>query len=147
MAYSTQQQVQVAVGGSAALRELSDQEDTGAIDVGIVATAIAEADALIDSYINQRYDVPLNPVPPPIANLSARHAARVLRRNRFKGQPIAEDLDAEAIDREWLDKIANGRVSLGINPTPTKATSVIDKGSVPRDPTFAISMDRLKGFI
>jgi len=149
MPYCAQNDVQIAVGGSKALLELADLEDEGSFTaavLAVIAKAIAEADHEIDSYVNKRFDVPLNPVPPVVADKSAKWAARVLRRNRFKGQPIAEDLDAEKIDREWLVGVSNGSISLGINPTPTKAAGVIDKAA-PRDPTKAISLDKMQGFI
>lgn len=144
MAYSTQADVQVAIGGGDRLREYSDIENSGAVDVAVVAAAIAEADGVIDSYVGHRYAVPLAVVPDVIVRLSARWAARVLRVNRYQGAQVTEDLDREKIDREWLDSVAHGIVSLGIEPTPPKASIVIDKAA-PRPGTALVSRLRTRG--
>lgn len=144
MAYSTHAQVQIAVGGPARLIELADLDNDGTEDTGVVDAAIATADAVIDSYTGHRYGVPLSPVPTVISALSSYWAARVLRRNRYNGQPMVDDNDQELVDREWLLKVAEGTISLGIEPTPAKASIVIDKAGE-RDSTKAVSRDRLRG--
>lgn len=151
MAYSTQAMVQTAVGGSKNLVELADLEETFTTDAGVgmavtIADAISTADSLIDSYIAKQVAVPVNPVPPTIANLSATMAARILRANRYKGQPVKEDIEADIEDRKWLEKIAKGELSLGVDPPPTKSSTRIDKAGV-RDSTLVISNERLKGLI
>lgn len=146
MAYSTQDQVQRAVGGPAKLLELSDLTNgmTPAIDAVVVADAIFEADAVIDSYIGHRSAVPLSPVPPIVSALSASWAARVLRRDKYNGQVLQDDIDREKIDRAWLADVARGLVSLGIEPTPAKASQVNDKAGQ-RDTGALVSRERLKG--
>lgn len=144
MAYSTQDQVQVAVGGSAKLAELTDLENGAAIDPAVVNAAIDEADGEIDGYIGHRYAVPLATVPPTVAALSARWAARVLRRNKYNGTELTDDLTREETDRKWLTAVGLGTISLGIEPTPAKASIVIDKAST-RDSTKLVSFERLKG--
>lgn len=145
MAYCTQADVEIAVGGPAKLVQLSDQDGSGAVDAGVVANAIAEADAEINSYIGHRYAVPLSPVPDIIKLKSAAWAARVLRRNLYNGQPLADDLEREATDIKWLDRVATGVVSLGIEPTPEKASIVVDKAGA-RDPSLKVSALRLRGY-
>lgn len=151
MVYSTQAMVQTAVGGSRNLIELADLEETFASDGGTgmalnVADAIAAADALIDSYVAKQHAVPLNPVPPSIANLSAQMAVRILRSSRYKGQPIAEDLKADETDRKWLELVAKGTVSLGVDPPPAKSSTRIDKAGQ-RDSSLTVSSERMKSFI
>jgi len=159
MAYSTFDDVRVAVGGSRNLVELADLEETAAsfgntpalqltdpAVVDVVAKAIAEADGIINGYLKQRSAVPLAAPPAEIAAMSAGWAARVLRRQRFKQQPISEDQEAEKIDREYLANIAKGIIQLGLTTTPTKADIVIDKAA-PRDSSLSISRERTKVFI
>lgn len=151
MAYSTQDDVRIAVGGTRNLIELADLEGTNGIDGGagvalVVGKAIAEADGIINSYLKQRLAVPLAIVPPEIASMSAAWAARVLRRNRFKAQPISEDQDGEKIDRDWLMLVAKGEIQLGLEPTPAHSSIIIDKAA-PRDPSLVISKRKLQGFI
>lgn len=145
MAYCAQADVQIAVGGAEKLLQLSDQSGTGAIVSAVVVSAIAEADAEINSYIGHRYAVPLSPVPDIIKMKSAAWAARVLRRNLYNGQPLADDLEREATDIKWLMGVAAGTVSLGIEPTPVKASIVNDKAGA-RDSTLRVSALRLRGY-
>lgn len=151
MAYCTQSQVQTAVGGLRNLVELADLEDAYPGDGGVgmgatVADAIDTADGIIDSYVGHRSAVPLAVVPRSIANLSASMAVRILRTNRYKGQAIPDDTDADKVDREWLQGVADGTISLGIEPIPPRASIVIDKAGL-RDSSLTVSLRRIKGFI
>ncbi len=145
MAYSTQAQVETAVGGPVRLAELSDLDNSGVADAGVIAEAIAEADGEIDSYLGQRFFVPLATVPAVIASKSAAWAARVLRRNRANGRPLDDDIAREEIDIKWLLKVADGTISIGIEPGPPKASKVIDKVGL-RDSAASVGRERLKGF-
>jgi phage gp36-like protein len=159
VAYCTLDDVRIAVGGSRNLVELADLEDTAATFgntpalqltdpavVDVVTKAIAEADGIINGYLKQRLAVPLADVPDEIAAMSAAWAARVLRRQRFKQQPISEDQEAEKIDRATLADIAKGVKQLGVTVTPPKSDIVVDKAAV-RDPSLVVSRERMKGFI
>lgn len=146
MPYSTQSDVQIAAGGATNLAQLSDLENAAAIDASVVAAAIRTADGVINSYVGHRYAVPLAVVPDTIRDLSAAWAVRVLRKNRYNGAPLTDDQEAEKIDREWLVGVADGTISLGLEPTPEKASMVIDKAA-PRDSALETSRDRLRGFI
>lgn len=145
MAYSTQAQVETAVGGPARLVELTDLANLGVVDAQVVADAIAEADGEIDSYIGQRFFVPLAVVPAVISAKSATWAARVLRRNNSNGRPLDEDIAREEIDIKWLLKVAEGAISIGIEPGPPKASKVIDTVGL-RDAAATVGRERLKGF-
>lgn len=146
MAYCTVAKVQAACGGSDILRQLSDLENTGEPDLGVVADAIAEADGVIDSYLSKRFAVPLVQVPDSIASLSAGWAVRVLRRIRNKGTPNPADQDADKRDEAWLSKIGSGEVTPGIDPSPTRSPMVIDKAGQ-RDTSLQISLRKLDGFV
>jgi phage gp36-like protein len=149
MAYSTLAQVQIAVGGLANLVQLADLEEANTLDSGALAVidaAIAEADGHIDSYVAHRSKVPLVTTPIVISSMSARWAARILRKNRYKGQPMVDDQEAERIDIAWLDGVSKGVISLGVDPEPLAATIVIDKAA-PRDPSLFVSRRRMKDFI
>jgi phage gp36-like protein len=145
MAYSTLAEIETLIGVEN-LTQLSDLDNTGAVDATRVASAISRADGIIDSYLGQRRKVPLAFAPPQIAAMSAEWAVRILRSRCYKGQPITEDQDAEKIDREWLTSFAKGIVTLGIDPEPVAASKVIDKAA-PRDSTRTTSLERLKGLI
>lgn len=143
MAYSTQADVQNAVGGAANLRSLTDFASAGAIDPAVVTAAIVEADALINSYASKRFAVPFAAPTPAIAALSARIAARFLRRNRAMG--LVQDIEEEKSDRKWLEALAGGGVLPGVEPLPAQGSIVTDTAQ-PRDVVKNVSRDRLKGW-
>lgn len=149
MAYCTQADVQVAAGGATKLAQLSDQDNalSGAVDATVVAAAIAEATAEMASYIGHRISVNAvaAAVPDVVKLKAASWAVRVLRRNLYNGQPLTDDLDREKIDREWLDGVAKGLYSLGVEPELKNAPELIDKAA-PRDSTMTVSRARLRGF-
>lgn len=144
--YCTLEMVQLAAGGSDVLRQISDLENTGSIDVDAVAKAIDEADSVIDSYIGQRVSTPLDFVGRAIQNVSTGWAVRALRRNRNKGMSSPDDMKADERDEKWLKLVSEGKASLGVDPPPLKATMIVDK-SAQRDSTLTISRERMKDFI
>jgi phage gp36-like protein len=151
MPYSTQDDVRIAVGGAANLVELADLEATNTTDSGagvadVVAKAILEADGYIDAYLRKRFAVPLPVVPGQIGAISSAWAARVLRRNRYKAQPMTDDQEAEKVDREFLAAVASGAVDLGLTPTAEKSQLVVDKAAE-RDSSLKVSARRMKDFI
>ena len=153
MPYCTVADVQAAVRGPAKLVELTDDLNEGgdgdpytAAQLDVANKAIRTADGVINSYVGHRYAVPLSPVPDTISTLSAEWAARVLRRRGTQGMSLQDDLDQEKVDREWLDGIARGVYSLGVEPTPGAASIVSDDVGV-RDSTLTVSRERMKDFI
>jgi phage gp36-like protein len=149
VAYCTEADVQTAVGGAIKLAQLSDQDNalSGAVNHAVVTAAIAEATAEMAGYIGHRISVNAiaASIPPLLVSKAAAWSARILRRNAYNGQPLADDLDREEIDRKWLILVAEGKVSLGVEPAPKDAPEITDKAA-PRSPTFTISRERLKGF-
>lgn len=149
MAYCTQTDVQNAVGGATKLAQLSDLDNalSGAVNAAVVTAAIAEASAEMASYIGHRISV--NAIAasiPDIVKLKAANwAARVLRRNAYSGQPLQDDIDREKMDREWLDGVATGMYSLGVQPELPAAPEITDKAP-PRDSTLNISRSKLRGY-
>lgn len=149
MAYCTQNDVQVSVGGAIKLAQLSDLDNAlgGAVNTTAVAAAIDEASAEMASYIGHRISVTAiqSSIPRVVVNKAAAWAARVLRRNAYNGQPLQDDLTREEMDREWLKGVANGTISLGVEPAPKDADVITDRAA-PRDATLQISRSRLRWF-
>lgn len=144
MPYSTTAQVQTAVGGSAKLVQLTDQDGLGVVDAVVLADAQAEADALINSYAGKRYKTSELATGIEIGPLSARITSRILRRNR--SQVLMSDADDEKTDRQWLKDLASGAVTLSTAlGTPVAAEMVVDKAEE-RPSTKAVSRERLKGY-
>jgi phage gp36-like protein len=141
MAYTTQAAIEGAIGVTD-LEALSDVNGATAADV--VAAAIAEADAIIDSYAHKRHAVPFATVPSTIAALSSRMAVRILRRDRR--MVLAADIENETTDRKWLEALARGLVTVGVEPAPTADEATIDKAGERSATTKNVSRERLKGF-
>lgn len=129
MAYSTQADVQVACGGAKRLLDLADWNNAGTLaDAGVIAViaaAIDEADALINSFAQKRYATPIAAPTIDVVKLSARHATRVLRRNR--GMQLVSDENDEKNDRAWLKMLADGDVFLASDTQPTKSSATVDQ--------------------
>jgi phage gp36-like protein len=148
MAYAVSADVERAAGGSAKLIALADFDGSGASDAGVVDAAIAEADALINSYASKRFLVPFATTPSTINLLSARMAVRILRRNR--GMTLAQDVEDEKNDRKWLEDLSKGLVLPGVDPLPERGSIVVDKAvsdtAGNRETTRDVSREKLKGF-
>jgi len=140
--------VQTAVGGAVKLAQLSDQDNVlgGAVNSSVVSDAIDEATSEIASYVGHRISANAiaESVPPVLRRKAANWAVRVLRRNAYNGQPLEDDLTREDTDRKWLDGVARGVYSLGVEPELPPADIVNDKAAF-RDPTLIVSRSRLRG--
>lgn len=132
-----------AVGGEARLKQLTDRDADGVEDVGVVDAAIAEADARIDSYANKRFSVPFETVPDSIKMLSVRLARYALRDQR--GTLTQADVDTLEVDIKWLEALADGKVSPGVEPQPTKSSLMRDRVTA-RSSLKAVGRNQLKGF-
>lgn len=142
MAYLTQAALEVAVGGPAKLVQLTDDDGDGAADAGVIAQLVAETDGYIDSYCHKRYRVPLAAPPAVILAIAASEGARRARRRR--NMPLPDDVDAAKLDREWLEAVAAGKVSLGVQPLPEKSSLVVDQVGE-RDSVRTTTRERTKG--
>lgn len=95
------------------LIQLSDLEDSGAIDAAVIAEAIETSDAQIDGYIANRVsDVPLVNVPVLISKISAKMTIHELYSNRM--MTIAPD-NIDAWYKECLrqlEAIRSGKMVL-----------------------------------
>ena len=73
MSYSTKNDILEQLD-EGVLIQLTDDDDLGGVDDDVVARAIADADALIDSYCGTRYSVPFSTVPDIVRKLSVEIA-------------------------------------------------------------------------
>jgi phage gp36-like protein len=104
------------------LIQLTDDNDTGAIDSEKLNEAIRKADDFIDGHIRGRYDLPLTTVPPMIRDLSIRLATYFLFRRSFTltlPDPVKDDYK-DCMD--ILMKIQRGQVSPFADPPTSEPT-------------------------
>lgn len=129
--------------GAPMLIDLTDREDppAGAIVVGVVDRALADADATIDGYLKGRYQLPLTVTPPLLADLAQVVTVYKLHRNAVS-EKIRQDYE-DAM--RSLREIANGAIRLdvaGVEPAASGASGVrvTDRA---RD----LTPENMKGFI
>ena len=119
MAYCTDDDIETRIGASD-LAALADYDGDGVADAGVVARAIEDADALIDSYLSVRFSVPVSPVPDVLRTCAVNLAVYFLRLGR---DSVTEDVRAQyEADAAWLRDVAAGMASLGVEPAPQEGS-------------------------
>lgn len=142
MSYATEVQLVERYGFSSILA-LTDRAAyaTGTIDSTVIGRALDDADALIDGYIRNRYDLPLVAVPPLLTDVALAVAFYKLHIAQPDDKVVADYRDA----RTLLDRIANGVVALPVGSAVIAATT--GTGARVTDRERPISADTMKGFI
>lgn len=141
--YSTITDLQQVLGGSARLIQATDWNNDRQADTDVVDSAIASADAEIDSYVNKQYAVPLGTVPSTIRDVSARLAKfRILSQRGMVDDFVKAEHDS---DVKWLEGVRDGLNSLGVEPVPDPASMRVDTSSA-RPSSKEVSRQKLRGF-
>jgi len=116
------------------LRALSDDDGDGLADDAVLEAAIADADALIDTYLRARYGVPFDPVPAIVRSISAAVAIYFLLTRRREIVPAEHQRRYEAAIG-LLDRLARGEAALD-SAQPTGAAHLARSSSEEEKPTF-----------
>lgn len=124
MAYCSVTDIERASGGRDKLEQLTDHDDEGRVNETYLLTVVADAESMINSYLQHRYLVPIPDleVPEVIRNLCARETVYILKERREA--LTAEDEVRHEGRLEWLASANMGRVSPGVDPRLTKSSSV-----------------------
>lgn len=115
MAYCAQSDIENEIT-TITVKQLTDDENTGAVNAARVTDAIADADDEINSYVAKQYTVPLSPAPGAIKHASVVLAVHRLYLRRGK-EPEHWAKEVERI-LAWLNKVGKGEVTLGVQPKP-----------------------------
>lgn len=143
MAYTTKPELATAAGGMTKLLELADLDNTG--DLVAVDAAIARAQSIaegwIHSYAQRRYAVPFSPVTDVVKQLAADETIyRLVQARRM----VTTDQRENHEEREkWLENLAKGLVSPGVDPEPPSSTNV-SPAIIPRDENESVSRKTLE---
>ncbi|CAN5130195.1 DUF1320 family protein [soil metagenome] len=122
MPYATVQDMIGRFGATEMLRLSSvDGPLPETVNVAPVEQAIADADAIIDSFLRKRHSVPLLPVPQVITRASCTLARYELSVGGDR-EPADQVKDGRKDTIAWLGKITDGSVTLE-GTTPIVATS------------------------
>lgn len=120
MAYCTYNDLVMRIGAPD-LAKLADYDGDGTADADVVARAIDDAGALIDSYLCVKFAVPVDPVPEALRTRTVSLAIYLLRLGR---DSVTEDVRAQyEADVEWLREVVKGSVALGIEPAPQEGAA------------------------
>ncbi len=142
MTYATQQDM-IERFGAEELIQLTDRVNMppSTIDQDVLGRALSDADALIDTYLIGRYDLPFPATPAALVGYSADIALFKLYGNRATvGGEIERNFKFAV---SWLTSVANGTVKLEVlsEPAPQSGGSQVRFTSSDR----ALSRDSLRG--
>lgn len=99
--------------------QLTDRNNTGAIDVAVLDRALADGTAEIDGYLAARYQLPLTTTPTVLVRVCADVARYYLHDDNIP-EPVAIRYKSAV---ELLRQVSLGRVSLGVSATGDSPTS------------------------
>ncbi|MGN7832659.1 gp436 family protein [Pseudoxanthomonas sp. 22568] len=117
MPYATQNDL-VERFGETEVIQLSDRDNTGTINVPVVAAKLADADAEIDAYLAKRFQLPLPTVP----TVLKRVACDIARYHLYDDRATDDVVRRYKAGLDFLTKVAADEVSIGVDPggqTPT----------------------------
>lgn len=119
--YCTLNDLKLAID-EARLLELTDDEGLGAINQARIDAAIGTAQGEVDGWLQERYDVPLDPVPALIKGACVDVALFHLYSRRMETMP---DVRIKRYDNaiKLLARIADGKISLGVTAPPEETNS------------------------
>lgn len=112
MSYATRPEM-IARFGETEVIALTDREDVGEIDDGVLASALEDASAEMDTYLASRYSVPVKTHARFLAGLCCDIA-----RYRLSGSETAETNPIRIRYRDairFLERAADGAITLGLD--------------------------------
>lgn len=122
MTYAIQQNL-IDRFGERELMQLTDTTNSGVIDAAVVAVALADADAEINSYIGARYTLPLTQTTPELVRLASDIA-----RYRLWDVSASEEVKTRYDDAiKKLRDVSKNVASLGIDQA---SQPVVEAGGV-----------------
>lgn len=142
MTYATLQQLTDRYGASL-LVLLTDHEEiaTGTIKEEVINRALADTDAVINGFLQDRYRLPLAEIPPMLADIGQSIAIWKLHRTKPDDKVETDYKEAMSLLRD----IAKGTVRLsvdGVEPTGTGSAGIRIT-----DRERPLTAENLKGFI
>lgn len=116
LVYASQQDISDRYGADRLLL-LADRDGDGIVDINVVADALADARATTDSYLHERYALPLAQVPSIVTRINVDLAVYYLANNESLLSDLVTQRKVDAISD--LNKIATGKIKLDVPSPPT----------------------------
>lgn len=105
----------------------SDRNGTGEIDTSIVANALVDATAEIDTYLSERFDLPLSTVPTVLGRICCDIS--YYRMSSDIGTLTDEKRKRYEDAIKWLEGVASGKLGLGLSTDDTVSVDLPESGS------------------
>jgi len=141
MTYATKDDLYARFGETEIL-ELADRDGDSIADSGVVEQALADADAMIDSYLSGRYDVPLADPPAQIVTI----ACDLARARLWTGEPPSAVTEALRSARDFLQRVSDGKLTL-TNATGRVTATPADDVFEAEAPATRFDTDSLTGYL
>ena len=111
--------------GETEIMEITDRDQTGAVDETVAGRAIDDASAEVDGYIGSRYDLPLASPPAVLTRITADIA-----RYRLYDNMATEEVRKRYEDAlRFLKSVGKAEISLGAAEPPASTGSpMVDRG-------------------
>lgn len=139
MTYATKQDL-IDRYGAVELARLTDRVAATTIDDTVVARALGDADALINSHLARRVTTPLDPVPSFVTGLACQIARYQLHEDHAPDRVKEQYKDAV----KWLEAAGRGDVALGDTIAPTEPS--VAELPIMEGPRSIFGRDKVRGF-
>jgi phage gp36-like protein len=133
MTYATQADM-VKRFGDREMISLTDRDNEGFINTSVLNDALESADSEINTYLHGHYPLPLTPLPTIV-----RDYACDIARFRLCGGEVIETQEVRnryEDARSFFSKVADGKVSLGVNAQNQSAPALATVKATQSDRTF-----------
>ena len=122
----------------------TDDNGSGVVDEDKVAKAISSAEAEINSYVQTRYPVPVNPVPDILNKLAVDISIYNIVSRRGFDEQSGDKIFAERYKAavKFLENVAKGVVLL----SPKASEAKPEQGTSFQNPPRLFNRDSMKGF-
>jgi len=128
--------------GEAETIRLTDESKAGVVDEDKLATAISDAEELVDGYLAGRYPIPLASAPGNIKGI----VADLARERLHKARPLPAVTEAADRARSLLRDISAGRMVLLVDQEPADPLASGFAQSAPTQLGYVFNADKLSRF-
>lgn len=142
MAYAAQSDMETLYGARF-VALLADRNGDGINDTVAIAAAFDRADYEIDSYLSQKYTLPLGEASPHLVQIAVDIAAYRLAPS---SSMMTEDIEKRYNSAcKWLTKVAEGKVGLGLADSVASHAAAGGPKIVAASPTRRMTRAKLSG--
>ena len=114
MTYSTDDDIIDAVGEDT-VRRLTDDDQTGSIDTGVLASVREDACEIVNAYVRGRYELPFDAAPKLLAIAETALVVERLYRRRPSADTPKSVSDAAEKAMRKLRRLSEGKLTLGLD--------------------------------